>query len=85
MIGEVQRLKDIQNRMERMTDLEKIKYLRFDLPEDVDYIINIDNDSIYIHLGYDKYEDSIGVDFDEFGYSLLRTLFECLALKSDFV
>ena len=85
MIGKVQRLKDIQNRLQSMTDSEKINYLRFDLPEDVDYIINIDNDSIYIHLGYNKYEESIGVEFDEFGYSLLRTLFGCLALKADFV
>ena len=35
MIGKVQRLKDIQNRLESMTDLEKIKYLRYDLPEDI--------------------------------------------------
>jgi hypothetical protein len=85
MIGKVQRLKDIQHRLKSMTDSEKINYLRFDLPEDIDYIINIDNDSVYIHLGYNKHEESIGVEFDEFGYSLLRTLFECLALKSDFV
>lgn len=71
MIGKVQRLKDIQNRLESMTDLEKINYLRFDLPEDIDYIINIDNDSVYVHLGYNEYEESIGVYFDKFGYSLL--------------
>ena len=85
MIGKVQRLKDIQNRLESMSDSEKINYLRFDLPYDIDYIISIDNDSVYIHLGYNEYKESIGVEFDEFGYSLLRTLFDCLALKSDFV
>ena len=85
MIGRKDDYLRIQNELEQLNDLEKINYLRYDLPEWVDYNIYYTNDDIYIHIGYDECEDSIGVNFDKFGYGLLPTLFSLLGLKSDFV
>ena len=85
MIGKTEEYYEIQRELEKITDTDKIKYLKYDLPDWVEYNIQVDNDDVYIHLGYDENEDSIGVHFDESGYYLLLTLFECLGLKSEFV
>ena len=71
-----------------LSDADKLKYLielknSEKLPEDFE--IQIDNDDVYIHFGYDEDENSIGCHFDEFGYHLLPTLFDFIGLKSDFV
>ena len=71
-----------------LNDKDKIRYL-LDLKRSEklsdDFLIQIDNDNVYIHLGFDENEDSIGCSFDEFGHHLLQTLFGFIGLESDFV
>jgi hypothetical protein len=75
-------------KLRELSDIDKLKYLvelkySEKLPEDFE--IQIDNDDVYIHFGYDEDDNSIGLSFDEFGYHLLPTIFNFIGLKSDFV
>jgi len=76
------------DKLMELPDEGKLKYLQ-ELKRDGklsdEFQIQIDNDNVYIHLGFDENDDNIGVSFDEFGYYLLPTLFNYLGLESDLV
>ena len=50
-----------------------------------EYIIRVDNDSVFLEFIEDNEEDPEWVEFNEFGYHMLPTLFKAVGLKSDFV
>ena len=76
------------DKLMELPDEGKLKYLQ-ELKRDGklsdEFQIQIDNDDIYIHLGYDENDDNISVSFDEFVYHLLPTLFNYLGLEYDLV
>lgn len=81
----IEELKELAFELNYLTDKEKLRNLEALSIRKVPYKILIDNDDVYVKLGEDGDDESIGFSFDDFGYELLLTMFKYYDFDAELV
>lgn len=81
----IEELKELAFELNYLTDKEKLRNLEALSIRKIPYKILIDNDDVYVKLGEDEDDESIGFSFDDFGYELLLTIFKYYDFDAELV
>lgn len=81
----IEELKELAFELNYLTDKEKLRNLEALSIRKIPYKILIDNDDVYVKLGEDEVDESIGFSFDDFGYELLLTMFKYYDFDAELV